>query len=176
MRFHAAVSVAELHGLGMGWSAGPGTCGMGCLPRAEPHAATSLHLLCPVNSLPGAADQLSACRPACPPACPSACLARLPALPARLPCPPADRVDAQSRAGLLPDSCYHRSVARGGALKRTKYFFGARSAAAAACLPPPCRHCLGVLQVLRAASCALLLPPWPAHQAFVLAWRVFSVH
>jgi hypothetical protein len=38
----------------------------------------------------------------------------------------ADGVDAQSRAGLLPDTCYHRSVARGGALKRTKYFFGAR--------------------------------------------------
>ncbi|KAI3425137.1 hypothetical protein D9Q98_008908 [Chlorella vulgaris] len=38
----------------------------------------------------------------------------------------SDGVDARSQQGLLPDSCYHRTVARGGNLKRSKYFFGAR--------------------------------------------------
>lgn len=38
----------------------------------------------------------------------------------------ADDVDARSHKGLLPDACFHRTVARGGAVKRTKYFFGAR--------------------------------------------------
>ena len=44
-------------------------------------------------------------------------------------------MDASSHAGALPDSCFHRTAARGGgggggggtpAVKRTKFFFGAR--------------------------------------------------
>ncbi len=38
----------------------------------------------------------------------------------------SDAVDAKARAGLLPESCFHSSYAKGGSLKRTKYFFGAR--------------------------------------------------
>ena len=38
----------------------------------------------------------------------------------------ADGVDSRARAGLLPQSCHHTSLSKGGALKRTKFFFGAR--------------------------------------------------
>lgn len=38
----------------------------------------------------------------------------------------SDTVDQKARAGLLPDACFHTSYAKGGGLKRTKFFFGAR--------------------------------------------------
>lgn len=39
---------------------------------------------------------------------------------------PPDELDAQSHEGRLPEACFHRTVARGGGVKRTKFFFGAR--------------------------------------------------
>lgn len=38
----------------------------------------------------------------------------------------ADAVDAKARAGKLPAECWHTTLGRGGLLKRTKFFFGAR--------------------------------------------------
>ena len=38
----------------------------------------------------------------------------------------ADSVDSDARAGNLPLQCFHTSQSRGGNLKRTKFFFGAR--------------------------------------------------
>jgi hypothetical protein len=38
----------------------------------------------------------------------------------------ADEVHAKAAAGRLPGSCFHDTRGRGGALKRTKFFFGAR--------------------------------------------------
>lgn len=61
---------------------------------------------------------------------------------------PPDGVDAKSHAGLLPDTCYHRTVAHGGAVKRTKYFFGARSGG-------------GACFLLWAWACARLWQPSP---------------
>jgi hypothetical protein len=84
-------------------------------------------------------------------------------------------VDERCRRGLLPDSCFHRSAARGGSLKRTKYFFGARRAQAAAqsgCMAgssldkrlfysasrrPPCADTCG-----RGSSWARRTPGWRA--------------
>jgi hypothetical protein len=40
----------------------------------------------------------------------------------------ADGVDARARAGCLPQACFQTTLARGGGLKRTKLFFGARCA------------------------------------------------
>ena len=40
----------------------------------------------------------------------------------------ADQVDGSARAGQLPPSCFHVNCTRAGALKRTKFFFGARCA------------------------------------------------
>ena len=53
--------------------------------------------------------------------------AHTPPTPLSSACPHrADGIDAASHAGRLPPECFHRTGARGGALKRTKYFFGAR--------------------------------------------------
>ncbi len=38
----------------------------------------------------------------------------------------ADDVHAKAREGRLPSTCFHETRGRGGALKRTKFFFGAR--------------------------------------------------
>lgn len=38
----------------------------------------------------------------------------------------ADGVHEKAREGRLPPTCYHETRGRGGALKRTKFFFGAR--------------------------------------------------
>lgn len=38
----------------------------------------------------------------------------------------ADEVHAKAAAGRLPKQCFHETRGRGGALKRTKFFFGAR--------------------------------------------------
>ena len=38
----------------------------------------------------------------------------------------ADDIDRDAREGFLPEQCYHNSQNRAGALKRTKFFFGAR--------------------------------------------------
>ena len=38
----------------------------------------------------------------------------------------SDGVDARARSGLLPETCYHATSGKGGGLKRTKFFFGAR--------------------------------------------------
>ena len=40
----------------------------------------------------------------------------------------ADGVDERARAGCLPQACFQTTLARGGGLKRTKLFFGARCA------------------------------------------------
>ena len=39
---------------------------------------------------------------------------------------PSDELEAESHTGRLPEACIHRTAARGGGLKRTKFFFGAR--------------------------------------------------
>lgn len=38
----------------------------------------------------------------------------------------ADQVQRMAQDNLLPEECYHDTLGRGGNLKRTKYFFGAR--------------------------------------------------
>lgn len=38
----------------------------------------------------------------------------------------ADVVHAKAREGRLPQTCFHETRGRGGGLKRTKFFFGAR--------------------------------------------------
>ena len=38
----------------------------------------------------------------------------------------SDEVDAKARSGRLPHACFHSTYAKGGGLKRTKFFFGAR--------------------------------------------------
>lgn len=38
----------------------------------------------------------------------------------------ADGVHEKAREGRLPSTCFHETRGRGGALKRTKFFFGAR--------------------------------------------------
>ena len=38
----------------------------------------------------------------------------------------ADGIDTDAREGFLPEQCFHNSQNRTGALKRTKFFFGAR--------------------------------------------------
>ena len=38
----------------------------------------------------------------------------------------ADGVHAKAREGRLPQTCFHETRGRGGGLKRTKFFFGAR--------------------------------------------------
>lgn len=38
----------------------------------------------------------------------------------------ADQVHDNSQIGMYPPECYHPTIGKNGALKRTKYFFGAR--------------------------------------------------
>ena len=57
-------------------------------------------------------------------------------LSAHLPTP--DELDAQSHQGRLPETCYHRTLARGSSgVKRTKYFFGARCVWHGCIMPQP---------------------------------------